>query len=188
MTIKQKMGLRAPPQIEAHAELTAGRLDWALVGGSSALLRPNHTLAFARLGMLSPTGACRSFDAAADGYARAEGVAVVVLRRCCAGAPIPGPTNDPMPGATWAARRPYARVLGAGVNNDGHTREGITFPSAAAQRALARRVCATAGVAPGDVCYVEAHGTGTAAGDAQVQAWRGRGCVAKFECKDAQSC
>lgn len=139
------------------------------MGGSSALLRPNHSLAFARLGMLSPTGACRSFDAAADGYARAEGVAVVVLRRCCSSTLILNSTVNPTSGVTWAPRRPYARVLAAGVNNDGHTREGITYPSAAAQRALARRVCAAAGVTPGEVCYVEAHGTGTAADDAQVR-------------------
>ena len=160
-------------QAEAYAELAAGRLDWALVGGCSALLRPNHSLAFARLGMLSPTGACRSFDAAADGYARAEGVAIVVLRRCCASTLTLSPTASPTSEATWAPRRPYARVLAAGVNNDGHTREGITYPSAVAQRALARRVCLAAGVAPSDVCYVEAHGTGTAAGDAQVQTARG---------------
>ena len=67
----------------------------------------------------------------------------------------------------WAARPPYAAVLGAGTNNDGHTREGITFPSAAAQAALAAGVCAGAAVAPADVGYVEAHGTGTAVGDAQ---------------------
>jgi acyl transferase domain-containing protein len=174
---------------QAHAELAAGRLDWALVGGASGLLRPHHSLAFARLGMLSPGGACRAFDAAADGYARAEGVAVVVLRRrpaqrpaqrAEAGPAAPHPAlraGDPGPRAAptlpptlpifWAARPPYAAVLGAGVNNDGHTRAGITFPSAAAQAALAAAVCAAAAVRPAEVAYVEAHGTGTAAGDAQ---------------------
>ncbi len=189
MAIWRKLSTAAGTSVQAHAELAAGRLDWALVGGASGLLRPHHSLAFARLGMLSPGGACRAFDAAADGYARAEGVAVVVLRRRPAARPAqraePGPAapdptpcaGDPSPRATptlqptlpyiWAARPPYAAVLGAGTNNDGHTRAGITFPSAAAQAALAAGVCAGAAVAPADVGYVEAHGTGTAAGDAQ---------------------
>ncbi|KAK9826409.1 hypothetical protein WJX81_000891 [Elliptochloris bilobata] len=39
--------------------------------------------------------------------------------------------------------------------------------SLTALRALARRVCASAGVAPDTVAYAEAHGTGTSAGDVQ---------------------
>ena len=45
--------------------------------------------------------------------------------------------------ASWArgaARAPYARVLACATNNDGHTKEGITFPSGPAQRALAQEV------------------------------------------------
>ncbi len=40
----------------------------------------------------------------------------------------------------WAARDPYARVVNIGTNNDGHTKEGITFPSSDAQGQLARQV------------------------------------------------
>ena len=75
-------------------------------------------------------GACKSFDAAANGYARSDGIAIVVLRKAGMGAEI----------GTWAARSPYARVLACATNNDGHTKEGITFPSGPAQRALAQEV------------------------------------------------
>ena len=40
----------------------------------------------------------------------------------------------------FAALSPYTTVLNAGTNNDGWTKEGITFPNQEAQKALERRV------------------------------------------------
>ena len=56
-------------------------LEAAVVGGVNMLLSPYAFVGFSRAGMLSPTGRCRAFAAAADGYARAEGAGVVILRR-----------------------------------------------------------------------------------------------------------
>jgi len=45
-----------------HA-IRSGQCEAAIVGGTSLCLKPHTTLQFQRLGMLSPGGACRSFDA-----------------------------------------------------------------------------------------------------------------------------
>ena len=61
-------------------------------------------------------------------YTRADGIAMLILRR-----------SDVMSTPRWAAREPYAQVVNIGTNNDGHTKEGITFPSSHAQGSLARQ-------------------------------------------------
>ncbi len=130
--------------------LRAGRLPTAVVGGVNLLLSPFPFLGFARAGMLSATGRCQAFSAGADGYVRAEGAGVVVLKRL-ADAVRDG---DPV----------RAVILGTGSNAAGRTL-GISLPSQAAQTALIRQVLAESGVAADRLAYFEAHGTGTAVGD-----------------------
>ncbi|MCC8246543.1 type I polyketide synthase [Saccharothrix luteola] len=134
----------------ACQSLRAGETDAAVVAGVNLLLGPAVTLTFHRAGLLSADGRCKPFDAAADGIARAEGCAAVVLKRL----------SD--------ARRDGDRVLavirGSGVNSDGRS-NGLMAPNPRAQADLLRRVYADAGVDPSRVDYVEAHGTGTLLGD-----------------------
>ena len=130
--------------------LRARRLPAVVVGGVNLLLSPFPFLGFARAGMLSRSGRCQAFDARADGYVRAEGAAVVLLKRL----------EDAL--AEGDAVR--AVILGTGVNAAGRT-VGLSLPSGAAQQALLQATLAEAGVAPDRLAYFEAHGTGTPAGD-----------------------
>jgi thioester reductase-like protein len=122
----------------------------ALVGGVNVLLMPETTMTFCNASMLSPDGRCKAFDARANGYVRAEGAGVVLLK--------------PLEQALHDGDRIYAVILGTAINQDGRT-NGITVPSGAAQEAVQREACLQAGVEPHHVQYVEAHGTGTPVGD-----------------------
>ncbi|MFJ7327391.1 amino acid adenylation domain-containing protein [Streptomyces cyaneofuscatus] len=130
--------------------LSRGESDLALAGGTLLNLAPQYTIAETKGGFLSPGGRSRTFDAAADGYVRAEGVGLVALKR--------------LEDAVRDGDRIHAVILGSGVNQDGHT-NGITVPNPDAQVSLIRRVCAEAGIAPGELQYMEAHGTSTPVGD-----------------------
>lgn len=122
----------------------------ALAGGVNALLLPDWYVGFCRMGMLSPEGRCRAFDARAGGFVRSEGAGVVVLK--------------PLARALADGDRVYAVIRGTAVNQDGRT-PGMTVPGQEAQEDLVRLACASAGVAPASIQYVEAHGTGTLVGD-----------------------
>ncbi|MDP1748552.1 MAG: type I polyketide synthase, partial [Reyranella sp.] len=127
-----------------------GTIDTAIVGGVNLLLSPFSYVGFSRASMLSPTGLCRPFDAAADGYVRSEGAVVVVLRSMAA--------------AHKARNRIHSVLVGSGMNQDGHT-TGVFVPSADSQRRLLEQVYGDFAVDPADLLFVEAHGTGTRVGD-----------------------
>ena len=127
-----------------------GTVDTAIVGGVNLLLSPFSFVGFSRASMLSPTGLCRPFDAAADGYVRSEGAIVLILRS--------------VPVARKRGNQIYATILGSGIGQDGRT-TGLSLPSAASQHELLERVYDEAGIDPADLTFVEAHGTGTRVGD-----------------------
>ena len=127
-----------------------GECDLALAGGVNIMIGPNTAIAESKSGFLSPDGRCKAFDESADGYARGEGGAVVVIK--------------PLEQALRDGDDIYAQILGTAVSQDGHT-DGITVPSAEAQEAAITTALRRAGVQPNDIGYVEAHGTGTPVGD-----------------------
>jgi 3-oxoacyl-(acyl-carrier-protein) synthase/SAM-dependent methyltransferase/acyl carrier protein len=141
---------------QAVQSLRKGEIDFAIVGAANLILSPEMNVSFSRTRMLSRDGRCKTFDARADGYVRAEGCCVVVLKRLADAAR----DND----------RVLAKIHGTAVNQDGRS-AGITAPNGPAQEAVMRAALADAGLQPGEISYVEAHGTGTPLGDPmEVQA------------------
>ncbi len=134
----------------AAEAIRSGAIETAIVGGVNLLLSPFSYIGFSRASMLSPTGLCRPFDASADGYVRAEGAIVVVLRS--------------MSSALKSRSHIHAVIVGSGVNQDGRT-TGMSLPSAESQRQLLEQVYGDFRVDPADLGFVEAHGTGTRVGD-----------------------
>ena len=155
----------------ACQSLRAGECRLALAGGVNLMLTPELYVGLSKLRALSPSGACRTFDARADGEVRGEGCGIVVLKRL-ADAVADGD-------AIWAI------VRGSAINHDGR-RHGVTAPNGLAQQAVLRQALQDAEVAPWEVGFVEAHGAGTPLGDPiEVEALRevyggsrqGRACL-----------
>lgn len=88
-------------------------------------------------------------DSGADGFVRAEGCGVLVLKRYA--------------DAVRDGDSIQALLRGSALNNDG---AGTSFgtPNARAQERVIKEALQNARISPENVSYVEAHGTGTAVG------------------------
>ncbi|RYP16090.1 hypothetical protein DL766_009227 [Monosporascus sp. MC13-8B] len=138
----------------AVQQLSSGASRVAVAAGSNLLLDPVGYIAESKLQMLSPGSRSRMWDASADGYARGEGVAAIILKTLSA--------------AEKDGDHVECIIRETAVNQDGRTK-GITVPSAEAQANLIRNCYDRAGLdiysPTGRPQYFEAHGTGTPSGD-----------------------
>lgn len=101
-------------------------------------------------GFLSPTGESKAFDADANGYCRAEGAGLVVLRS--------------LRDAVRHGDNILGVITGSAVNQSSNS-SPIIVPDSESQYSLYKKALAMSGTAPADVTYIEAHGTGTQVGD-----------------------
>ena len=135
---------------QAVAGLQRREADLILAGGVHAVLTGYPLELRANAGMLSPTGQCWTFDAAADGFVSGEGCGLIVLKR--------------LSDAEADGDRIWAVIPGSAVNQDGAS-QNLTVPSTRSQEKAMEEALARAGASPIAVDYLEAHGTGTIVGD-----------------------
>lgn len=130
---------------EACAAISRGDCEGALVGGVNLI--PGMT----EQGILSKDGACHSFSAEANGYARGEAATAIYVK------PLADAIRD---------SNPVRAVIRATSHNfDGKT-PGLSQPSKDAQEALIRKAYQLAGISNySKTAMVECHGTGTPTGD-----------------------
>jgi iterative type I PKS product template protein len=130
--------------------LTSRECDAAVAGGGSLCVSPTGFAGLSKSGMISANGGCRTYHDDADGYARGEGIGVVVLKRLEDALA----ENDNILGVIRGHARTYTS-----------TSTSITHPSAESQARLYEEVLRQTSVIPSEIAYVEMHGTGTQAGD-----------------------
>ena len=132
--------------------LTSRECDTAVAGGGSLCVSPYTFAGLSKSGMISDNGGCRTFHDDADGYARGEGIGVVILKRLEDALA----ENDNVLGVIRGHARTYTT-----------TSTSITHPSAESQARIYREVLRQTAMLPNEIAYVEMHGTGTQAGDVE---------------------
>jgi phthiocerol/phenolphthiocerol synthesis type-I polyketide synthase E len=139
--------------------LASYECDLALAGGVTLTFPQRAGYVHTGGGIVSPDGACRPFDAAANGTVFSDGAGVVVLRRLRDALA----DGDPI----------RAVIRGSALTNDGARKVAYSAPSAEGQARAIAEAMEFAEVAPGSIGFVETHGTGTPVGDPiEIQALR----------------
>ncbi|KAF5703239.1 polyketide synthase [Fusarium globosum] len=150
MVIKTGCSSSAVALHEACRAIQRGDASSAIVGGANMIMTPALTATMSSGEVLAPDASCKTFDAAADGYARAEAITAIYIK------PLPDAIRDGNP--------IRAIVKGTAVNCDGKCVSLVT-PNGAAHEALMQKAYRDIGLDPKDTACVECHGTGTPTGD-----------------------
>ncbi|QKX55823.1 uncharacterized protein TRUGW13939_02921 [Talaromyces rugulosus] len=134
----------------ACSALHMGECKSAVVAGANFIQSPEFHLLMIKGGFISPTGTSHTFDTAADGYGRGEGVAALYIKR--------------LSDAIRDGDHIRSIIRSTALNSNGHT-DGIAYPSVSGQEAVIRKAYAMAGLPTTETDYIETHGTGTTVGD-----------------------
>lgn len=135
---------------QAVKSLQTNESELCMVGGVNAILSPTLFRIESVNNMLAKDGRCKTFDENADGFVRAEGCGVVILK--------------PLERAISDGDRIYCVIKGSAVNHDGRS-SGIMAPNQSSQEALLKTALEDSKLNADDISFVECHGTGTRLGD-----------------------
>lgn len=136
---------------QACQSLQANQCSSAIVAGANLILSPTIIRSLTEGMVFPPSGKCRTFDAQADGYGRAEAINAIYIKRLSEAIRDKNPIR--------------AIVRGTAANFDGRTKH-IMNPCSITQEGLIRSAYRQAGIE--DIhrtAFFECHGTGTVAGD-----------------------
>ncbi|CAF1196895.1 unnamed protein product [Adineta steineri] len=136
----------------AVQSLRTGEADFAVAGASNLNYTPENFFSSNIIGAVSPDGKSRSYSEDANGYAKGDGVGLVLLKR--------------LKDAIRDNDKIYCVIQDVMVSHDGCEQKlGYNVPSSYGQKFLLNQIYSRNHVNFNQVFYVEGHGTGTQAGD-----------------------
>ncbi|MET7501158.1 beta-ketoacyl synthase N-terminal-like domain-containing protein [Streptomyces microflavus] len=146
-----------------------GECEQALVGGVNLVMSPAGFGGMRAAGMLSPHGDVRPFQQGADGTARSEGVAAVLIK--------------PLSRALADGDFVHCVVRGTGVAHGGR---GVSFtaPNIRGMKTAVAHAYADATLDPGAVDYIETHGMSSLLADSAELAALGAGLRSEDDDED----
>ena len=122
------------------------------------------TRACLRAGMLSENGRCKTLDASADGYVRAEGVGAAMLALVQPWASRSMAVQMPGDAASASAWNALTLLAGSAVNQDGRS-SSLTAPNGPSQHEAMHAALQSGDLLASQVSHLQMHGTGTPLGD-----------------------
>ncbi|CAF1114673.1 unnamed protein product [Adineta steineri] len=132
--------------------LRTNEADMAVCGGVNGVFAPENFFQSSLIGAQSPDGRSRSFSADANGYAKGDGLGLLLLKR--------------LSDAERDGDRIYCVVRDVLSGHDGNEgKTNFVVPSAAGQERLLANIYSRNNFDTRRILFVEAHGTGTPVGD-----------------------
>ncbi|CAF0982640.1 unnamed protein product [Adineta steineri] len=136
----------------AMQTLRINEADMAVCGGVNSIYSPENFLQSSITGAESPDGRSRSFSVDANGYAKGDGLGLLLLKR--------------LSDAERDGDRIYCVLRDALSSQDGsEDKSNFVVPSGVGQARLLTEIYSRTKFDPRYIFYVEAHGTGTPVGD-----------------------